>query len=102
MKLKKNRKLKGSVLLTVVSVMALLIIFMASTLTLAAAANNRAHANYSDSQAEYTARAAIEGFTQALEDNDTVAQTLVRIAANNKVYKEIDINNVDNENSGKK
>ena len=92
MKLKKNRKLKGSVLLTVVSVMALLIIFMASTLTLAAAANNRAHANYSDSQAEYTARAAIEGFTQALEDNDAVAQTLVSMAATDKVYPAVVIN----------
>ena len=92
MKLKKNRKLKGSVLLTVVSVMALLIIFMASTLTLAAAANNRAHANYSDSQAEYTARAAIEGFTQALEDNDAVAQTLVSMSATDKVYPAVVIN----------
>lgn len=73
MKIDKNRKLKGSVLLTVVAVMALLIIFMASTVTLATAANNRSHANYSDSQAEYTARAAIEGFSQALTLNDDLA-----------------------------
>ena len=77
MKIDKNRKLKGSVLLTVVSVMALLIIFMASTVTLATAANNRSHANYSDSQAEYTARAAIEGFSQALTTNNALAQSIL-------------------------
>lgn len=81
MKIDKNRKLKGSVLLTVVAVMALLIIFMASTVTLATAANNRSHANYSDSQAEYTARAAIEGFSQALTLNDDLANGV--LAMNN-------------------
>lgn len=77
MRLKKNRKLKGSVMLTVISVMALLIVFMTAAVTLSNSMNNRAHANYSDNQAEYTAKAAIQSFTQALEDNAAVAQTVV-------------------------
>ena len=59
MKTIKNRKLKGSVLLTVVSVMALLIIFLSGTLVLATAANNRAHVNYSTAQTNITARTVV-------------------------------------------
>lgn len=81
MRSKKNRKARGSVLLTVVAVMSLLIIFMFGTLSLATAANNRSHANYSDSQAEYTARAAIEAFMQAMTQNNAVAQTVVVLGA---------------------
>lgn len=66
MKIIKNRKMKGTVLLTVVSIMTLMIIFMTTTLVLANAANKRAHRSYSASQAEYTARAAIESFTTAM------------------------------------
>ncbi len=75
----KNRKVHGSVLLTVVAVMSLLIIFMVSTLTLATAANNRSHANYSGNQAEYTARTAIDSFTQAMARNNAVAQAVVSL-----------------------
>lgn len=67
MKIIKNRKMKGTVLLTVVSIMTLMIIFMTTTLVLANAANKRAHRSYSSSQAEYTARAAIEAFTASME-----------------------------------
>ncbi|GEM_PF-3153011 len=67
MKTEKNRKLKGTVLLAVVATMALLIIFMGTTLVLASAANNRAHKTYATTQAEYTAQAAIKAFTTALE-----------------------------------
>lgn len=92
MKIEKNRKMKGSVLLTVVSVMALLIIFMASAVVLSNSMNNRAHANYSDSQAEYTAKAAIQGFTQALEDNDAVAQTVLNMAVGDVVTPVVKVN----------
>lgn len=70
---KMNRKLKGTVLLTVVSVMGLLIIFLSGTLVLATAANRRAHRSYSTSQAELTAKAAIESFTAAMADNEKIA-----------------------------
>jgi hypothetical protein len=68
-----KRKMKGSVLLTVVSVMGLLIIFLSGTLVLATAANRRAHRSYSTSQAELTAKAAIESFTAAMADNEKIA-----------------------------
>ena len=68
-----KRKLKGSVLLTVVSVMGLLIIFLSGTLVLATAANRRAHRSYSTSQAELTAKAAIESFTTAMSNNEQIA-----------------------------
>ena len=66
MKTEKKKTLRGSVLFTVVCVMALLIIFLTGTLALASAAGNRAHKSYSTSQANYTARAAIDSFTTAM------------------------------------
>ena len=65
----KNRKLQGSVLLTVVFVMAILIVFLFGTLTLALSAHNRAHVNYSTAQTEITARSVAESAIKALENN---------------------------------
>ena len=67
MKTEKRKSLQGSVLFTVVCVMALLIIFLTGTLALASASSNRAHKSYSSSQANYTARATIESFIKAME-----------------------------------
>lgn len=69
MKKDKNRKLHGSVLLTVVFVMSILIIFLFGTLTLALAANNRAHVNYSSAQTEITARAVVDSAIKAIENS---------------------------------
>lgn len=66
MKLKKNRKLHGSVLLTVVSVMSLLIIFLFGTLVLATATNNRAHVNYSTAQTSITSRSVVQSALKAM------------------------------------
>lgn len=71
MKREKNRKLYGSVLLTVVFVMAVLIVFLFGTLTLALAANNRAHVNYSSAQTGITARAVAESAIKAIENDTT-------------------------------
>ncbi len=68
MKTNTNRRFKGSVLFTVVSVMALLIIFLMGTLVLASSANNRAHKSYSTSQTQYTARAAVDSILAAVGD----------------------------------
>lgn len=81
MKTEKNRKLKGSVLLTVVSVMALLIIFLTSALVLATAANRRAHRDYSSQQAEYTARAAIDSMISAINQDDSVRAAVQEMSA---------------------
>lgn len=70
MKIEKNRNLKGSVLLTVVSIMALLILFLTSAMVLATASSRRAHRDYSSTQAEYTARTAVTAFLRAIENND--------------------------------
>lgn len=71
MKLKKNRKLHGSVLLTVVSVMALLIIFLFGTLVLASSTNNRAHVNYSTAQTSITSRSIVQSTLKAMSaDSD--------------------------------
>ena len=69
MKTEKSKRLKGAVLFTVVSVMSLLIIFLMGTLLLASAANKRAQKSYAVSQAEYTAKTAIESFTKAMANS---------------------------------
>jgi len=73
--------MKGTVLLTVVSIMTLMIIFMTTTLVLANAANKRAHRSYSASQAEYTARAAIEAFTNSMERDPGIVAAVQNMAA---------------------
>ena len=93
MKTEKNRKLKGTVLLAVVATMALLIIFMGTTLILASAANNRAHKTYATSQAEYTAQAAIKAFTTALEDKDNPSMIAAVQQLSSPTYPDVVINN---------
>lgn len=66
MKIAKNRKQSGSVLLTVVSVMSILIVFLFGTMALAVANNNRAHVNYSSAQTGITARAVAESAIDAI------------------------------------
>ncbi|MDE6777407.1 MAG: hypothetical protein K2J25_05640 [Oscillospiraceae bacterium] len=61
------KKLKGTVLFTVVSVMMVLIVFLVATLALASTASKRAYTNYQQEQAEYTARAVIEAVTREIE-----------------------------------
>jgi len=84
MKSFKNRKLKGSVLLTVVSVMALLIIFLFGTLVLATAANNRAHINYSTAQTNITARTIVKTAFDAIEHNKDYADAMDALSSTNK------------------
>lgn len=74
MKHDNKRRVKGSVLFTVVSVMSLLIVFLMGTLVLAASANNRAHKSYSSSQTQYTARTAVDSILAAIGDTTTEGQ----------------------------
>jgi len=78
--MKKNRKLKGSVLFTVVSVMALLIIFLTSTLVLAMSSNRRAHRSYSTSQAEITAKSVIESFMTSVNRNEAMRAAMINLS----------------------
>ncbi|MDD6097498.1 MAG: polymer-forming cytoskeletal protein [Oscillospiraceae bacterium] len=90
MKTEKSKRLKGAVLFTVVSVMSLLIIFLMGTLLLASAANKRAQKSYAVSQAEYTAKTAIESFTKAMESSEEIAGAVQGL--NSSIYPEIIIN----------
>ena len=78
----KRKTVRGSVLFTTVSVMALLIIFLSGALALASSANNRAHKSYSSSQASYNARAAIDSFMQSMQINAGVAAAVHDMDAN--------------------
>lgn len=83
MKTEKKRSFKGAVLFTVVSVMSLLIVFLTSTLVLATAANNRSQKSYSSSQANYTARAAIDGILAAIGQDEDFAQSVGAVSSTN-------------------
>lgn len=82
MKTENKKTLRGTILFTVVCVMALLIIFLTGTLALASAAGNRAHKSYSTSQASYTARAAIDSFATAMQRNDAIAAAVTQVGTN--------------------
>lgn len=79
MKNEKNRKLHGSVLLTVVVVMSLLIVFLFGTLALATAANNRAHVNYSSSQTGVTSRMVAQSAVDAMDSSLAYRQVIGNI-----------------------
>lgn len=76
MKTEKKRSLKGAVLFTVVSVLALLIIMMTCTLAMAAAANKRARKTYSTSQSSYTARTAIDSILAAVGTDKNFSKSI--------------------------
>lgn len=82
MKNEKNRKLKGSVLLTVVFVMAILIVFMFGTMSLAISASNRSHVNYSSAQTSVTARAVAESAIRAIANNSDNGKAYADAIAN--------------------
>ncbi len=64
------RKVKGTVLFTVVCVMMVLIVFLMGTLALASTANNRANAKYQKTQTEAIARTVLDSVAQAIADDD--------------------------------
>jgi len=66
MKTEKIKKVRGSVLFTVVAVMTLLVVFMAGTMILVASANHRSHINYSSAQTTVTSRTVAESTLKAL------------------------------------
>lgn len=81
MKIDKNRKLKGSVLLTVVFVMAILIVFLFGTMSLSISANNRSHVNYSSAQTSVTARAVAESAIAAIANSSETGKTYAQAIA---------------------
>lgn len=78
-KREKKTKFRGSVLLTVVCVMSLLIVFLFGTLTLATAANNRAHMNYSSAQTDVTSRIVVDSAIKAIAFNSDYGDVIGKI-----------------------
>ncbi len=70
MKMRENsgKKLKGSVLFTVIAVMMVIIVFVMSALTIAGATSRRAYSDYAKSQAQYTARSALDATLKYLRN----------------------------------
>lgn len=79
------KRLKGTVLFTVVSVMMVLIVFLMGTLALAATASNRAASNYQKAQTEATARTVIDSVVQAVNDNADIRATVAALGDNASV-----------------
>ena len=71
------KKLKGTVLFTVVSVMMVLIVFLAATLALATTASKRAYTSYQQEQTEYTAKAVMEAVTRQIQSDETIREDIV-------------------------
>lgn len=101
MKRKKNKKLHGSVLLTVVVVMSLLIVFLFGTLALATAANNRAHVNYSSSQTNVTSRMVVDAAVKAMTADENYRNVIYNIGQNDELKIGVDIDNATVPNSGR-
>ncbi len=91
MKKDKNRKLHGSVLLTVVFVMAILIVFLFGTMSLAIAANNRSHVNYSSAQTQITARTVAESAIKAIGNSSDLGEDYANAVAGLKAGEELTV-----------
>lgn len=85
----KKGKVGGSVLFTVIVVMMVLVVFLMGTLGLASAANKRAQNSYTSSQAQYTARMAVESVLAAMQNDADVAERVYRLRANTPINVDI-------------
>ena len=65
----KKGQVKGSVLLTVVGVMLVMVVFLMSTLTLTTASQKRSYYTYFETQAQYAAQAALDAITNIAYTN---------------------------------
>lgn len=63
-------KKKGTVLMTVVGVMMVLVVFLISTLVLTASSNRRSYYTYFETQAQYAAQAALDAVTNSAYSNN--------------------------------
>ena len=72
---KRRRSLSGAVLIMILTVMFVLIILLTATLTTVTTANQRIYTKFEENQAYYTARSALDVFTQnMLDDGNYVSQ----------------------------
>ena len=90
------RKVKGTVLFTVVCVMMVLIVFLMGALALAATANNRAMKNYNEAQTQATAKAGVRAMVSALKNDVSVASAIGSLTKGQKIEldKEKGVNDI--------
>jgi len=77
------KRVKGTVLFTVVSVMMILIVFLTATLALAATANTRAMRNYSTVQTQQTSKAAVNAILSAMQNDSQLAKRIALMKKGN-------------------
>lgn len=88
---KRRRSLSGAVLVMILTVMFVLIILLTATLTTVTTANQRIYTKFEENQAYYTARSALDVFTQnMLADANYIAQD-----SGNRQYKHGDSETAD-------
>ena len=75
------KRVKGTVLFTVVSVMMVLLVFLTATLALAVTANNRAMNNYSTVQTQQTAKAAVNAIMSAMQNDTQLARGAAMVSS---------------------
>lgn len=73
------RKVKGTVLFTVVVVMMVLVVFLMGALALAATASRRASNTYSTAQTQATARAGVDAILAAMQNNVDIASAATEV-----------------------
>lgn len=89
------KRVKGTVLFTVVAVMMVLIVFLTATLALAVTANKRAYTAYQQEQTEYTAKAVLEAVNKNIADDTDgshIRTDIVKLAAGASMPLTVEIN----------
>ncbi|MGN0620592.1 MAG: hypothetical protein ACI4I9_01890 [Porcipelethomonas sp.] len=86
----KKKKVEGSVLYTVVSVMMIMTVFIFAALTMASAANKRAFNTYANNQTQYTARSVVDSICKALETNTDFSSSFSSLSKGSS--KDVSIN----------
>lgn len=82
---RRNNKVKGTVLYTVVAVLMIMIILIMAALTISASASKRAYNSYTKAQTQYSARAAIESVKEAMKMDTGLANSIKNLNSGGSV-----------------
>lgn len=97
----KKKSLRGVVLIMVVTVMFVLIIMLLATLSVVSTAQNRYYTKFEENQAYYTARSALDVFTQKiLCDDDYYAYDSTGSSPRTYKYTTVDMSKTPSEKAG--
>lgn len=87
---KNIKKVRGSVLYTVLAVMMIMTVFVVAALTLASSANRRAYNTYANNQTQYTARSIIDTVWEIIINDSEVAGKVSKLNKNSSMDITID------------